>query len=301
MTIVLARDGQRAEVRRSGAALCSWTTAGRERLCTLAPDHPSHAFDGATLVPWPNRIRDGRYSFGGRAHQLPVTEPERRSALHGLASGVTWTVSATTPSAVTLRQAVGPVPGYPYAVEAQVTYRLMAEGVVAELVATNHGHQPAPFGCGSHPYVRAPARIDAARLTLPAASFVPADDRLLPAGPPEPLDGTAIDFRSARAVGGTRLDTCFAGLMRDSDGLARVRVDEVTLWLDAAFQYVHVYTADDDPDPALRRTRLAVEPVTCAPDAFNTGLGLLSLAPGQSFRGRWGLTLTSSCRVLPRR
>jgi aldose 1-epimerase len=63
----------------------------------------------------------------------------------------------------------------------------------------------------------------------------------------------------------------------------------VTLWMDEHFRYVQVYTADAVPDAARRRRSIAIEPMTCAPDAFNSGAGLLVLEPGAGFIGRCGL------------
>jgi aldose 1-epimerase len=63
--------------------------------------------------------------------------------------------------------------------------------------------------------------------------------------------------------------------------------------MDAAFGHIQVYTGDEDPDPDRRRRSVAVEPMTCAPDAFNSGHGLLVLEPGQEFAGRCGVSLAA--------
>ena len=153
--------------------------------------------------------------------------------------------------------------------------------------ATNRGATTAPFGAGFHPYLALGGwRVDDVRLQVPARSRVPVDERLLPTGGPVPVAGTEYDFRRLRPVGPRALDTCFGDLERDADGLARAtlvagpRDRAVTLWMDEHFRFVHVYTS---------RSGVALEPMTCAPDAFNSGDGLLALAPGASFAGRWGL------------
>jgi aldose 1-epimerase len=157
------------------------------------------------------------------------------------------------------------------------------------------GDARAPFGAGFHPYLALGGTADEARLEIPAAARIPVDaERLLPTGPPVAVDGTAHDFRRARPVGDAALDACFTELARDADGVARVRLwtpagRRLTVWLDAGFRYVQAYTADAVGQPARRRRSIAIEPLTCAPDAFNTREGLLTLAPGASFIARWGL------------
>jgi aldose 1-epimerase len=140
---------------------------------------------------------------------------------------------------------------------------------------------PSPFGAGFHPTIAAGGD---AELTLPARSRVPVDERLLPTGPAVPVAGSDYDFRASRRLGERALDTCFGGLERDPDGRARARLAGggrvVTAWLDEAFSFLHVFRS---------RTGVALEPMTCAPDAFNSGDGLLALVPGGSFIGRWGL------------
>jgi aldose 1-epimerase len=294
--LTLVHGRQRALVDPVGAALRSWTVDGVERASFREPGERGHAFDGATLVPWVNRVPDGTYVHGGRPQQLPISDPERNSAIHGLAWGERWEVIAAGEDRARLRHRIAPQPGYPFAVEAEVGYRLDSEGLSVELTAVNTGEEAAPFGCGSHPYLATPAGVDAAALEVAAQAFVPTDERLVPSGPPRPVDGTPLDLRSRRGLRDLRLDTCFTDLVRDDDGRARVRLwptpadGPITLWLDEAFPFVHLYTDDGHPDPARGRERLAVEPVTCAPDAFNSGLGLLTLAPGVRFRARWGTT-----------
>lgn len=250
--IVLEGFGQRAAVDPRGAALCGWTAGGRERVSAFDRDDRSWAFDGVTLMPWPNRRRDAE--------------------IHGSVHSVEWQVAERDATWVRLHTSVGP------AFEGSVRYALGDGGLECALSATNVSDAPARFGCGSHPYLAVAA--DDAGLDLPARSRIPTDERGLPTGPPEPV-GTL----------GRELDTCFTDLERDGDGLARVRAGGIVVWLDPSFGFVQVYTGDLDPDPQRRRTRIAIEPMTCAPDAFNTGLGLLTLAPGGRFHGRWGLTL----------
>ncbi|MCW3057766.1 MAG: aldose 1-epimerase, partial [Solirubrobacterales bacterium] len=96
-------------------------------------------------------------------------------------------------------------------------------------------------------------------------------------------------------IGEQRLDFPFADLVRDDAGIGRARLSapdgtSVELWVDKHYPIIEIYTGDD-LIPARRRRGLAVEPMTCAPNAFQTGKGLLTLDPGDTFTARWGVRL----------
>ena len=295
----LEHGHQRAIVTEVGATLRSWQMDGSELLDTFALDSPGDAYRGKVLVPWPNRLRDGCYTFAGRSHSTPLTEPERGNAIHGLVNWVNWRATERTPSSVALGYRLHPQPGYPFVLDLGVRYALTADGLEVTLRAANRGSTPAPFGAGLHPYLAVGGSTDDAELGIPARSWLPVDDRQVPTGEARAVDGTDRDFRTRRKVGAAQLDTCFADLERDADGLARVALGraggrgDLTVWMDAAFSHVQVYTGDEDPDPDRRRRSVAVEPMTCAPDAFNSGHGLLVLESGQEFSGRCGIAVTA--------
>jgi aldose 1-epimerase len=248
---------------------------------------------GQPLMPWPNRLAGGVYSFGGRRIQAPISEPATGSAIHGLVRWSNWRVAESAPGACAMELRLHPQPAYPFTLDLRLAYALTDDGLTVTLTATNAGPEPLPFGAGFHPYVTAGgATVDDARLTLPAEAWLPADDRAIPTGERRAPEGE-LDFRKAREIAGAVLDHCFTGLVRDPDGLAQVALQgpagRVTLWMDEAFGHVMVFTGDTLA-PERRRRGLAVEPMTCAPDAFNSGDGLAVLAPGQELVGRWGIT-----------
>ncbi len=165
------------------------------------------------------------------------------------------------------------------------------------LTATNIGDTRVPFGCGAHPYVAIGDRpLGEAVLTVPASHQVLVDDRLLPADL-VPVEQGGRDFRSARALGSTELDTAFTGLDRGSDGRWEVRIEgladrpAVSVWGDEAFDWVQVFTGQGTDEGAQGRRGIAVEPMTCPADAFNSRDGLIVLEPGQQWSGEWGLTV----------
>jgi aldose 1-epimerase len=283
----LRRGRQRLVVTEIGAGVRSWTVGGQELLASFSPGEYDAAFCGRVLVPWPNRVRDGRYAFDGAEHRLELTEPERGNALHGLVLHSRWHGVRTSARRVSLSYELHPRAGYPFALALAVSYELASGGIVMTLHATNVGAERAPFGAGLHPYLTpGTSHVDDAVLEIPAATRVPVDERLLPSGPAMPVDGTELDFRSPRRLGAVRLDACFGDLGRSPAGVARVRIGthagagRLTVWMDERFRFVQVFTAD---------AAIAVEPMTCAPDAFNTGDGLVVLEPGASFTGRCGL------------
>jgi aldose 1-epimerase len=117
----------------------------------------------------------------------------------------------------------------------------------------------------------------------------------MPAGATR-VEGTEFDFLQPRPLGATKLDHCFTDLHRGDDGLTRVTVASaaddgtgVMLWVDEAYPYLMLYTGDGRPD--VSRRSMAIEPMTCPPQALRSGQGVIQLEPGDSFRGNWGLTL----------
>jgi aldose 1-epimerase len=284
----LERGRQRLVVSEVGGAARSWTIDGVELLASFPPGTRDNDFAGKPLMPWPNRLRDGRYAFEGSEHRLEVTEPETGSALHGLTLFSRWQGVRSSAHGVTLVHELRGREGYPFALHVAVGYELESDGVVVTLRATNAGSGRAPFGTGVHPYLTFGSEsVDDVALEVAARTQVPVDERKLPTGPPISVEGTSLDFRRTRRLGGQLLDTCFADLERGPGGAASVTLTapdstrRIVVWMDDAFRFVQVYTA---------RGAIAVEPVTCAPDAFNTGDGLLVLEPGASFTGRCGIS-----------
>jgi aldose 1-epimerase len=246
------------------------------------------------LMPWPNRVDHGRYSFGGASYQLDISEPARDNAIHGLTRWASWRVTAQAPDHVELGLDLLGRPGYPFCLELRASYRLSAEaGLEVSVTARNAGSRPAPFGAGAHPYFIAGAGlVDDWELRLPAASWQPADDRGIPAEEPQDVTGSEYDFRVPRKIGGLALDHAFTGLATDTDGRARVHLTgpdrEIEIWLGPGYKWLQVFTGDP-LGPDARRRAIAIEPMTCPPNAFVTGTDLATLQPGESVAYHWGV------------
>jgi aldose 1-epimerase len=249
---------------------------------------------GQILVPWPNRLRDGRYHFGGRDHQAPLSEPAQGNAIHGLVRWDNWTVAASDERGAVMTYILHPRPGYPFTLGLRVAYELGDDGLTVTTSATNLGSGPCPYGAGMHPYLTAGApTIDRCLLRAPGAERLLTDDRAIPVGT-APVAGTEYDFRQPRRIGATVLDTGYTGLERGDDGRASVELTDertgtgVAMWMDQTYPYLMLYTGDTLPEPGRRRG-LAAEPMTCAPNALQSGDGLVVLEAGESVTSAWGM------------
>ena len=231
--------------------------------------------------------------MAGAASSAPLDEPESGNAIHGLVRSAQWSVAEREPHRVVMEHALGPRPGYPFSLALAIEYRLSDQGLEVRTTATNVGSQACPYGAGAHPYLTAGTpTVDATVLHAPARTVLLSNDRGIPVGEAA-VEGTDYDFMRPRAIGATRLDHCFTGLDRDEHGLARVVLwnpdghHGVTMWMEEAYGYVMLFTGDPLPDVARRS--LAVEPMTCPPNAFRTGRDLIGLAGGESFTCAWGM------------
>ena len=88
--ITITRGDQLAVIVEVGGGLRSYSTGGRELVDGYGAHEMSSSGRGQVLIPWPNRLEDGSYEFDGKHHQLPLNEPERRNAIHGLVRWTTW-------------------------------------------------------------------------------------------------------------------------------------------------------------------------------------------------------------------
>ena len=281
----------RATVVEVGAGLRGYRVGDTQVTPTYGDDVLPPKGCGIALFPWPNRIRDGRYTFDGVEQQLALTEPKAGNAMHGLGRWERWAPVVHTRSKVTLGLDIVPQTGYPFELRVEVSYALHAErGLTVTASARNVGTRRAPFGAGFHPYLSARGRrLDETTVKLPASTRFVVDEQQIPVGT-RSVAGTPADLRRGRRLGDSRFDDGFTGLsFRDGRAVAEVRnrAGGAQLWLDEAWRYVQLFTLDELPGvgPAV-----AIEPMTCAPDAFNSGDGLLVLDPGTGWRGTWGVT-----------
>jgi aldose 1-epimerase len=291
----LIRHGaQTAVVVEGGGGLRTYRLDDVDVLDGYAPTEMCTGGRGQVLLPWPNRIRGGRYTWDGREHQLPIDETDVGNAIHGLARWRSWRLRDSAEDRVVLGVRLLPRPGYPFLLDVTAAYALDRAGLAVTTTVANIGAAAAPYGYGAHPYltVGTPS-VDAAVLRVPAATYLPTDEARVPSGRAA-VAGTAYDFRTGRRIGDAVLDVAFTDLARDADGHAEVTVSapesarSVTLWMDGHHRYVQVFTGDTLAADRRRRG-LAVEPMTCPGNAFATGVDVLRLEPGATVTSRWGI------------
>ena len=280
-----------AEIAQVGAALRALTVDGVDLVPRYADDVPTPAASGVVLVPWPNRIRDGRYTFGGVERQLALSEPAFGNASHGLLRFGAYTAVEVADDRLVLAADVVPQTGYPFHLRTRVTFTLLPDGLHVEHVIENVGADTAPVALGIHPYLQI-GGVDTADLVIHSTgtSTLVLDDRKLPVDE-VPVD-EATDLRGGRRLGDVALDNAYRGLERDAEGRARHTLTapdgrRVELWQDAGFEWAQIFTTDRYPGNALA---VAIEPMTAPSNAFATGVDLVALEPGREMRREWGIS-----------
>ncbi len=289
MAIHISAGRYAATIVEEGAGLASLTFDGDDLVLPHDPDVRPAGYSGKTLVPWPNRIAGGSYEWRGTNFGLHVNEPETGSALHGLAYQTDWSVVERRADSVTLATEVGPEPGYPFSLIVQTTYALDPQaGLSITITAKNNGDEDAPYGTSIHPYLTCGLSVDNATLSVPADAVLEVDENLTPVEE-TPVEGTYLDLRDGVAMSGRQVDHAFTGLkygrwevtLRCNDTGRGVQMASSTPW-------VQVYSGE-----LLGRKGVAVEPMTCPPNAFNSGIDVIVLGPGEE------TTFTASISALP--
>jgi len=256
---------------------------------------------GDVLIPYPGRVNHGTYTFEGQQYQLPLNDKEGPNSIHGFLRSVIWNVVEQTTDTVTFETILDGAEygskGFPFSLDVRVSYAVSADGMTCSYTVMNTGEQTAPFAAGFHPYFTVGSNtIDNDILHVPFTGKLEFNDDLIPTGVVLPVEGTEFDFVNPRAIGKVEINACYVQPLRDADGRLRVSLqnadsgEAVVVWMDESFDYVVLYSGDVLPE-GHRRRALAIEPMTCASDAFNRHeWGLVSLAPGEETRGNWGVT-----------
>ncbi len=293
----IGADGQEAVVVEVGGGLRAYRAGGVDYVDGYAEEELCVGSAGQVLAPWPNRIRDGRYTFAGQAYQLALTEPVGHTAIHGLVNWTPWRLVDRTPETVTVQCDLPAQPGYPWPLRLITRWRIGADGLRADHEVTNLGRTACPFGLSVHPYLRLPGvAVDDLLLRVPGRSRMLLDTRLLPIGVTQ-VAGGAYDFTEPRRIGSAVLDVAFGEVQPEPGGMSSVSLRSadssagVSIWADSAFGWWQVFTGDTLDGERYRRS-VAVEPMTCPPDAFRSGRDLIVLAPGQPWRAAWGIRPT---------
>ncbi len=267
-------DWQAALAPETGGAVARLTHRGRDVL-RAAPDGAREPLAMASfpLVPFANRIANGRFRFAGHDVRLPRNFGDHPHVLHGHGWQAPWRVVSRDESQAVLAFAHA-ADAWPWPYAAEQRFALSADGLRVELLLTSRGAEPMPFSLGFHPYF---PKFSQTRLQADVRGVWLSDDACIPtvlAAPAHFLDlarGTAL----AEAP---FVDHCHTGWA----GTAVIAQPEFTLRLSASpeLDFLHVFV----PSGA---DYFCAEPVSAMPDAFNRApaaeTGLRVLPPGATF------------------
>lgn len=294
---VLQNERVRAEIGSVAAVLRSLSVDG-QALTEHTPEHrmPQQG-RGIVLAPWPNRVREARWSWGGREQLLDVTDPSYGAASHGLLRNTAYRAVERAEDAVELSAFIPPQHGWPFALATRVRYALDEDGITVTHSVQNLSTGPAVWAVGAHPFLRVgSAPVERLVLTVPAAIRLALDDTLTPVGTDE-LRDTDADLSEGREVETLDLNHPYGAIDRGPSGelawLDSADGSRTTLWGDEDFRWLQIYTPRDHPrEDAQGLTHglaVAIEPMTAPPDALNSGVDLIHLSAGGSWSGSWGI------------
>lgn len=237
-------------------------------------------FQGPKLIPYPNRIKGGRYAFDAEEYQFEHCKFGEPNSIHGflfrLRMSVVDIVCAADHASITMKHSYnGSIQGYPFFFDLELTYQLHeTKGLSMHTKIRNTGETNMPIGDGWHPYLTYREGIDVLELEFHAKNKLEMGALGIPTGNVVPYK----TFNSLRPIDDAVLDDCFE--LEDDQILLRYPDEDLTLrfWQEMGngkYNFLQVYTPDD-------RASIALEPMTCAPNAFNSGKGLIELAPNET-------------------
>lgn len=252
------------------------------------------------LFPFPNRIRDGEFSFNGKSYRLPKNDSSQQNAIHGFAPRNAWRVINSEAEAdfasvtgqfrhkqdVPATESLWPGDGC-----LTLTYKLEPHALSVLAVVDNFGDEPFPFGLGYHPYFQLPGvdhPVDDWTL-----GYTAQQEWVVSEGLPTGVMRNILpefDFRTAKRIGNLPLDHLFGGLepMPTGRNLGRF----ATLEYENASGKLEFAGTSEFRELVLfvppHRRAIAIEPYSCATDAINLeakgiDAGWRTLAPGD----RW--------------
>ena len=285
--VALAAGGLRAELWPAvgGSLGAFYAASGAGRLDFVRPATPESvaregplAMGSFPLVPYSGRIRDGRFTFAGRAVQLPLNFPPARHSIHGHGWQAPWAVVEAGGDRAVLeyRHAAD---AWPVAYRARQVVRLDAACLTMRLELTNDGPQAMPAGIGHHPYF---PRTPQARVTAAVERVWLADEEVMPTALVDLPDDRRLG--DGIAVDRVALDNVFTGW----SGSARIdwpeRRASLAITAGPPLGFLVVYTPPGEDF-------FCVEPVSHCPDAVNAApqgvpdVGLVVLKPGETLAG----------------
>lgn len=267
-------------------------------------------YGAPVLFPFPSRLAGGRFTYGGKEHQVDVY-PDG-NARHGFVTAAPFEFEAQGASSkeawVTFRfdgNTADIQRQFPFPFVLKMTFRLDAEGLGVEIEGSNTGSKQMPMGFGWHPYFNMPlgpnGSRNACRLQVPARKYwelSPAPD-LVPTGKRPPVSGK-MDMRAGIVVADNLYDDMFTDVERDAKEWTHAAlIDEVAglkLGISGGptFREWVIYTPPERP-------AICLEPYTCSGNALNlqaagVDAGVQDIQPGESWSDAMRVTLERLAR-----
>lgn len=278
-----------AIIRKHGAGLNSLTFRNRNLVEPFLLGQPAR-YRGDLLAPWPNRIRDGKYLVEGKTYEVPINETNRQTSLHGLINNLNWDITIKSRNRVELGVELLESISFPTSLIFRAIYALSDKGLTIEIHANNSGTKRAPYGVSIHPYLIAfpSEKVDQWKLAMNSDQVLAVDQkRLLPLQLCE-VSELNYDFRQGAKIGNRFIDHAFK--VDESKprliSLFSQNGNGVEMTFDSSARWIQIHTADRNGD-SDSRSCLAVEPMSCPPDAFNSKIDLIWLEPNQSTSSSW--------------
>ncbi|MEN9611718.1 MAG: hypothetical protein RLZZ628_2532 [Bacteroidota bacterium] len=240
------------------------------------------------LAPFPNRLRDGSYEHRGIIRSFPIKKSSGNNAIHGFCRDAPMTVESVKMDAdhaeiVCTHAYSGEHPAYPFRFSLKTVLTLRGTTFTMGMYVTNLDTQSMPVGLGWHPYFRFEgAAANDISMQMPDCQLIVVDDRMLPTGKKVLFE----DFKTLRKIDETRLDTGFVlneGSETNATVILKYQNKKLKYWQNSQnWRFLQVFTPP-------HRQSVAVEPMSCAADAFNTADGLKILMPEETFGGQFGV------------
>jgi len=235
-------------------------------------DQARECFMGILLFPFPNRLAKGSYSHLGRNFSFPINEERTSNNLHAIINKefILKDVDLEKGSITLVYIHSGSYGPYPFSSKVMIEYSLGNSQLDVKMQILNKEEHEIPVGIGSHPYFNFGLPIEDVLLEIPSKEFVQVNEDLIP-------NGHIVrdnSFSKLKKIGATEFDTCY---VLDDRQVCHIYVPERDMHFylkqdSGRLPYLHIFI------PSARDS-IALEPVSCIPDAFNNGIGLVQLAP----------------------
>lgn len=294
LTLTDSKTGSSALVSPVGASLLALELSGLKIIEQVA-NNRSEFYAGVVMAPWSSRLSGGRYELGdGRVLQVPINEPNRNNALHGLVYNRSFEIKRQSESAVELVIEIKPSEGYPFHLLLAVSYELEEGELFVSFAVRNLSREEAPFGIGFHPYLSTHWAEGPVLLHSDAKSVLTLDENMIATGKTLTF-GSDKDLSTGKKVVAAELDDDYTDL-EFKMGTASTKFlteagEGIELWQEGIFKHTVIYTTDSFETDTGVITAVAIEPSTSEVNAFNSKQDLLMLAPGQTRSGGWGIRL----------